>query len=175
MAEETNGRWKTLMNTWLEGALHASKFTLATKIKPFAHAMSNVATDIFIQAAREQYGLELDKAETLAQAVENYMVAEVQGGLATDRDLFIKENDAHSIEVTVVGCPYGVACSHLIRTLQARGEFSEDEIPCLRANCYGVAVARMTGDECSYRLLQVAPGTRCRARLEVSASQEQPK
>ena len=70
MAEEANGRWKAVMNIWLEGALFASKFTPATQVKPFAHAMSDVAADIFIQIAREQYVFELDEADTMAQAIE---------------------------------------------------------------------------------------------------------
>jgi hypothetical protein len=167
MAEEANGRWKAVMNIWLEGALFASKFTPATRVKPFTHAMSDVAADIFIQVAREQCVFELDEADTMAQAIENYMVAEVYSGLATDRDLFIKENDAHSLEITVVGCPYGAACAHFVSALQGTEGFSEEDIPCLRANCYGVAVTRMTGAKCCYQLLQVAPGTRCQVRLEV--------
>jgi len=167
MAKETNGRWKNVMNIWLEGALFASRFTPATRVKPFAHAMSNVAADIFIQGAREQYVFELDEADTMAQAIENYMVAEVYGGLATDQDLFIKENDAHSLEITVIGCPYGAACAHFINALQGTEGFSKEDIPCLRANCYGVAVTRMTGGQCSYEMLQVAPGVRCRVRLQV--------
>jgi hypothetical protein len=167
MAEEANGRWKAMMNIWLEGALFASKFTPATRAKPFAHAMSDVAADIFIQIAREQYVFELDEADTMVQAIENYMVAEVYSGLATDQDLFIRENDAHSLEITVVGCPYGAACAHFISALQDTEGFSKEDIPCLRANCYGVAVTRLTGAECCYQLLQVAPGTRCQVRLEV--------
>ena len=167
MAEEANGRWKAVMNIWLEGALFASKFTPATRAKPFAHAMSDVAADIFIQIAREQYVFELDEADTMVQAIENYMVAEVYSGLATDQDLFIRENDAHSLEITVVGCPYGAACAHFISALQDTEGFSKKDIPCLRANCYGVAVTRLTGAECCYKLLQVAPGTRCQVRLEV--------
>ena len=167
MAEEANGRWKAVMNIWLEGALFASKFTPATRAKPFAHAMSDVAADIFIQIAREQCVFALDDADTMVQAIENYMVAEVFSGLATDQDLFIRENDAHSLEITVVGCPYGAACAHFISALQDTEGFSKEDIPCLRANCYGVAVTRLTGAECCYHLLQVAPGTRCQVRLEV--------
>jgi hypothetical protein len=166
MTEEANDRWKTLMNIWLEGALHASTFILATQVKLFTRAMSNVVTDLFMQTVREQYGVGMDGAETMAQAIEHYMAAEVQAGLAADGDLSVREKDAYTVEVTVADCPYGVACGNFVSALQQTGEFGKDDIPCLRANCYGAAVARMTGDECSYRLLQSSPGIRCRARLE---------
>lgn len=168
MAEGTNNRCERLMNIWLEGALRASTSILATKARLFTCAMSNVAADIFIQTAKEQYGLEMEEAHTMAQAVENYMVAEVQNGLATDVSLFIKEKDARTLEVTVTDCPYGLACGNFVKALQGTGELSKDDIPCLRADCYGVAVTRMTGGECSYRLLQFSPGIRCQARLEVA-------
>ena len=168
MVEEVQDKWKTLMNIWLEGALHASTFILATQVKLFTRAMSNVFTDLFMKTAREQYGTEMATAETMAQAVEKYMAAEVQAGMAADGGLSVTAKDAHIVEVTVADCPYGLACGNFISALQGTGEFSKDDIPCLRANCYGVAVARMTGDECSYRLLQFAPGIRCRARLEAA-------
>jgi hypothetical protein len=167
MTEEIDNRWKTLMNIWLEGALHASTFILATQVKLFTRAMSNVVTDLFMQKFKEQHGVEVGEAETMAQAVEKCMAAETQVGIAADGDLSIKEKDAQTVEITVAECPYGMACGNFISALQETGEFSKDDIPCLRANCYGVAVARMTGDECSYRLLQFAPGIRCRARLEL--------
>ena len=167
MSEEVNNKWKTLMNVWLEGALNASTFILATQVKFFTHMMSNVATDLFLQASREECGGEIAEAETMVQAVENYMVAEVHIGVAAAGDLAVQQKDAHTVEVTVNNCPYGVACGHFISALQETGDFSNDDMPCLRANCYEVAIARMTGAECYYRLLQFAPGIRCRARLEV--------
>ena len=167
MSEEVNSKWKTLMNVWLEGALNASTFILATQVKFFTHMMSSVATDLFMQASREEYGGKIAGAETLAQAVENYMVAEVQIGIAAAGDLAVQQKDAHTVEITINDCPYGVACGHFISALQETGDFGKDDIPCLRANCYEVAVARMTGAECYYQLLQFAPGIRCRAGLEV--------
>jgi hypothetical protein len=167
MSEEVNNKWKTLMNVWLEGALNASTFILATQVKFFTHMMSNVATDLFMQASKEEYGSEIAGTETIAQAMENYMMVEVQMGIAANGDLSFQQKDAHTVDITVKDCPYGVACGHFISALQETGDFSKDDIPCLRANCYEVAVARMTGAECYYRLLQFAPGIRCRARLEV--------
>ena len=168
MVEEADNKWKTLMNIWLEGALHASTFVLATQVKLFTRAMSNVFTDLFMQNLETQHGLKVARAETLAQAVENYMHAETQAGLAADGDLSLTERDAYTVEVTLAACPYGTACGNFVSALQGTGEFSKDDIPCLRANCYGVAVARMIGNECSYRLVQFAPGIRCRARLETA-------
>ena len=168
MVEGTNNRWERLMNIWLEGMLRASTSMHATEARLFTRAMSNVAADIFIQTAKEQYGLEIEEADTMAQAVENYMVAEVQNGLATDVGLFIKEEDAHTLEVTVTDCPYGLACGNFVKALQGAGEISKNDIPCLRADCYKVAIARMTGGECSYRLLQFSPGVSCQARLEMA-------
>jgi hypothetical protein len=167
MTEEIDNKWKTLMNIWLEGALHASTFILATQVKLFTRAMANVVTDLFMQKFKEQHGVEVGEADTMAQAVEKCMAAETQVGIAADGDLSVREKDARTVEITVAECPYGMACGSFISALQETGEFSKDDIPCLRANCYGVAVARMTGDECSYRLLQFAPGIRCRARLEL--------
>jgi len=116
--------------------------------KAYEHAAEN-----FLKILANKYGIIAERAETIDDAVNNYIHVGIHAGLFENVSQFeLKSVSEDELEITVRECPYQGKC----------GDLLHDGLPltslsCARLGCFRGAVIHLAGLDCSFKVTKCNP------------------
>jgi hypothetical protein len=106
--------------------------------------------------------MQIKKAGSIREAVENYIQIGVAGNLFRDANFFelVEVNPFH-LEITVHDCVYLKSCQALIEE-----GFSVRDLTCARIGCFRAAVKALANIDCEYQVTSFNVDSDCKGFIE---------
>ena len=161
MIDREEAGW-LLSRVWLDAMEETARDFQGTHPRVFCDRAYQHATENWIQMLAEEYGLRVEKALTMKEAVENYIALGVKAHLFHDQsDFRVEELSPDRLQISVLRCPYRDSC----RDLLGRG-FQLEDFTCPRIGCFAAAVRLLSGIPCECRLSGMQLDQGCEGEIE---------
>jgi hypothetical protein len=146
---------------WLSALEETARDFHGSRPKTFCERAYEHATDNWLHALENEYGVVAKKADTIREAVDEYIRIGVIGGLFQDASQFeLREVNPNRLEIKAHVCPYRKSCEALLRQ-----GISPKDLTCARIGCFRAAVKYLSGIDCSYEVTEIGEGG-CRGYIE---------
>jgi len=151
---------KLMTNALLDGAYRATGYILGPQqLKAFVRSFGEVSMEHILSAQ----GLEL-KGTDAATAATAWVNAETKVGLHAGDHTEI-EADGDGFQATYTDCAFAETCGEILADLISQNLVATEDLPCMRCSFSVAAVSKATGNKAKYKMLQHAPGFRCRCSV----------
>lgn len=152
---------RQLTRVWLNALEATARDFHGTRPREFCLRAYEHATDYWIKLIKSELGIEIAHAESIREAIENYIDSGVEAGLfGSSSEFEVEELPTKSVKIRVNLCPYENSC----RDLLDRG-FSLKTLTCPRLGCFRAAVLLLSGINASYELYEIKPGIACEGSI----------
>jgi len=148
--------------SWLSALEETARDFHGTRPRVFCERAYEHSVQHFLHCLGDEYGIQIEKADSIRQAVENYIEIGVAGGLFRDASDFelVDVNPFH-LEITVHDCKYLKSCQALIDE-----GFSIRDLTYARIGCFRAAVKALANIECDYRVREFNVDGDCKGYIE---------
>ena len=134
--------------TWLSALEETARDFHGTRPRVFCERAYEHAVQHYVHRLGDDYGLQVKKADSIREAVENYIQLGVAGGLFRDASYFeLIEVNPSRLEMTVHDCKYLKSCQALIDQ-----GFAVRDLTCARLGCFRAAVKALASINCDYQV-----------------------
>jgi len=147
---------------WLSALEETARDFHGIRPKVFCKRAYEHSVEHYIRRLGDDYGIEVEKADSIRSALENYIELGVAGGLFRDASLFelIEKNPFH-LDITVHDCKYLKSCQAIIEQ-----GFSIRDLTCARIGCFRAAVKTLANIDCGYQVRAFNVDGSCRGCIE---------
>ncbi len=148
--------------SWLSALEETARDFHGTRPKVFCERAYEHSVQHFLHRLGDEYGMQMEKAESIRQAVEKYIQIGVAGGIFRDpSDFDLVDVNPFRLDVTVHDCKYLKSCQSLIDQ-----GFSIRDLTCARIGCFRAAVKALASIECDYQVAAFNVEGDCRGFVE---------
>ena len=156
MISREDAGW-VLGRIWLNALEETARDFHGTYPKAFCDRAYYYASDNWIRALAEDYGLRVSKADSMRAAVENYIDLGVKAHLFRDQsDFTINEVSPNKLEIVINSCPYHASCCDLL----GHG-FRLEDFTCARLGCFSAAIRILAGIQCDHQVTGISLEEEC--------------
>ena len=148
--------------SWLSALEETARDFHGTRPKVFSERAYEHSVQHFLHLIGDEYGIRVEKAETIRQAVEAYIEIIAAGGLVRDASHFelVEVNPFH-VDITVHDCKYLKSCQALIDQ-----GFAVRDLTCARIGCFRAAVKALASIDCDYQVRAFNVDGDCQGYIE---------
>jgi hypothetical protein len=148
--------------SWLSALEETARDFHGTRPKVFCERAYEHSVQHFLRRLGDEYGMQMEKADSIRHAVENYIQIGVAGGIFRDpSDFDLMDVNPFRLDVTVHDCKYLKSCQSLIDQ-----GFSIRDLTCARIGCFRAAVKALASIECDYQVTAFNIEGDCRGFIE---------
>lgn len=152
----------TIARAWLTALEQAARDFHGPRPWSFCNRAYDYATEDWLRVLEDEHGMTAKQADSMKEAVENYIDLGVKAGLFKDASQFeLQAVNPNRLEVKVAVCPYVESC----RDLLSRG-FSLRDLTCPRIGCFRAAVKILANIECAHEVTSLRLGEGCEGIIE---------
>jgi len=147
---------------WLSALEETARDFHGTRPKVFCERAYEHSVVHYIRRLGDDYGIKVEKADSIRKAIENYIELGVAGGIFRDASLFelVEVNPFH-LDITVYDCKYLKSCQAIIEQ-----GFSVRDLTCARIGCFRAAVKTLTNFDCDYQVRSFNVDGSCEGSIE---------
>lgn len=147
---------------WLSALEETARDFHGTRPRVFCKRAYEHGVQHFLHRMGEDYGLQVDKANSIRQALENYIELGVAGRLFRDpSDFELVEVNPFHLEITIHECKYLKSCQALIDQ-----GFAIRDLTCARMGCFRAAVNTLANIDCDYQVTTFNIENDCKGYIE---------
>jgi len=147
-----------LTRVWLNALEQTARDFHGTRPKEFCMRAYEHATNSWLRVLEDEMDILTAKADTLKQAIENYIHVGISVGLFPSEQIFdLEEQSSGAVKVSVYQCPYQASCKDLLDSKT----FTFKTLTCARIGCFRAACNLLTNMESSYDIIDIKPGVKC--------------
>jgi len=147
---------------WLSALEETARDFHGTRPRVFCKRAYEHTVQHFLHRMGEDYGLQVDKADSIRQALENYIQLGVAGRLFRDpSDFELVEVNPFHVEITIHECKYLKSCQVLIDQ-----GFAIRDLTCARIGCFSAAVKTLANIDCDYHVTTFNIDNDCKGYIE---------
>ena len=147
---------------WLSALEEVARDFHGPKPKMFCERAYEHAVQHYLRLLGEEYGIQIEKADTIRSAVEKYIQIGLFGQLFDDAsDFRLVDVNPYHLDITVHNCKYLKSCQALIDE-----GFNIRDLTCARIGCFRAAVKTMANIECDYRVRAFNIEGDCQGHIE---------
>lgn len=134
--------------SWLSALEETARDFHGTRPKVFSERAYEHSVQHYLHLLGDEYGIQVDRADSIRKAVDEYIELGVAGGMFRDASLFelVEVNPFH-LDITVHDCKYLKSCQSLIEQ-----GFSVRDLTCARIGCFRAAVKALASIDCDYQV-----------------------
>jgi len=148
--------------TWVSAIEEAARDFHGTKPKIFCERTYEHSVQHYLRLLGEEYGIQVDKSDTIRAAVEQYIQIGVLGRLFEDAsDFELEDVNPFHLEITVHNCKYLKSCQALIDE-----GFTVRDLTCARVGCFRAAVKALASIDCDYQIRSFNIDGNCQGYIE---------
>ena len=148
--------------SWLSALEETARDFHGTRPHVFAKRAYEHSVQHFIHRLGNEYGIRVAKADSIRQAVNNYIQLGIDAGLFRDAsDFDLEEITPFRLSITVHNCKYKKSCSSLIEQ-----GFSIRDLTCARIGCFRAAVKVFANIDCDYKVQDFDIDGVCKGYIE---------
>jgi hypothetical protein len=116
----------------------------------------------FLHRLGDDYGLQVEKADSIRSAVEHYIQIGIAASVFRDSSYFeLNEVNPFHLEITVHDCIYLKSCQALIDQ-----GFAVRDLTCARIGCFRAAVKALANINCDYQVTSFNIDGDCKGYIE---------
>ena len=147
---------------WLSALEETARDFHGTRPKVFCERAYEHAVQHYLRLLGDEYGIQIDNAESIRSAVEKYIQIGVVGRLFQDAsDFELIELNPYHLEITVHNCKYSKSCQALIDE-----GFTIRDLTCARIGCFRAAVKALANIDCDYQVRSFNIDGDCQGYIE---------
>ena len=147
---------------WLSALEETARDFHGTRPKVFCERAYEHAVQHYLRLLGDEYGIQIDNAESIRSAVEKYIQIGVVGRLFQDAsDFELIELNPYHLEITVHNCKYSKSCQALIDE-----GFTIRDLTCARIGCVRAAVKALANIDCDYQVRSFNIDGDCQGYIE---------
>lgn len=147
---------------WLSALEEAARDFHGTRPRMFCERAYEHAVQHYLRHLGDDYGVQVEKADSIRAAVEKYIKIGVIGRLFQDAsDFELLEINPFHLEITVHNCKYLKSCQALIDE-----GFTIRDLTCARIGCFRAAVKTLANIECDYQVRSFNIDGNCQGYIE---------
>lgn len=151
---------KLVLNSLVDGAYRATGYILGPQqLKAFVRSFGEVTLEHILTDTGK--AISAGDPSSAASAWSN---AEAEIGLHSGEHTEVEPADG-GFEVTYSDCNFSEACGTILADLITQNLIVTEDLPCMRCSLTSAAVTKATGKKTKYKMLQHAPGFRCRCSV----------
>ena len=148
--------------SWLSALEETARDFHGTQPHVFTKRAYEHSVHHYIHLLGNDYGLRVEKANSIHQAVDNYIKFGIEAGLFRDTtDFDLEEHNPNHLSITVHNCKYKKSCRGLIEE-----GFSIRDLTCARIGCFSAAVKVIANIDCDYKVQDFDIDNVCRGYIE---------
>ncbi|HDQ46181.1 MAG TPA: hypothetical protein ENN17_11920 [bacterium] len=148
--------------SWLSALEEAARDFHGTRPKVFCQRAYDHSVQHYLKMLGDEYGLQVEKADTIRSAVEHYIQIGVIGGLFQDESEFeLVSVNPHRLDITIHHCEYLKSCQCLIDE-----GFAIRDLTCARIGCFRAAVKVLANLDCDYEVRSFNINGDCQGTIE---------
>lgn len=148
--------------TWLSALEETARDFHGARPKAFCERAYDHATEQYMKALDNQYGITPKRVGSIKESVEEYIRLGVMGGLFQESSqIELQEVNPNRLQVTVHQCPYLASCISLMQD-----GLSRKDLTCARLGCFRSAVQQLANIECEYEVTEFNSDTGCKGYIE---------
>lgn len=149
-----------LANSLFDGAYRATGYILGPQqLKAFVRSFAEVAVDHIVnKTGKSMIGKDAPSAAL------NWATIETEIGLYKQGHTEVTPS-SEGFEVTYSDCNFAEACGTVLADLISQGVMDREDLPCMRCSLTSAAVQKATRTKSKYKMIQHAPGFRCRCSV----------
>lgn len=134
--------------SWLSALEETARDFHGTRPRVFCKRAYEHSVQHFLHRIGDEYGIQVEKANSIQAAVQNYITIGVSSGIFRDASNFelVEVNPFH-LDITVHDCKYLKSC----QTLIDQG-FAIRDLTCARVGCFRAAVKVLANIDCDYQV-----------------------
>lgn len=149
-----------LANTLFDGAYRATGYILGPQqLKAFVRSFAEVAFEHMLTKTSKTV-----QGKDAVSAASAWASVETELGLYKSNHTEISAT-AEGFEATYTDCNYAEACGSVLADLISQGVMDKEDLPCMRCSLSVSAVQMVTRAKSKYKMIQHAPGFRCRCSV----------
>jgi hypothetical protein len=147
---------------WLSALEETARDFHGTRPRVFSARAYEHAVQSFFHLLGDEYGVEIRKADSIREAVENHIQIGIAGGLFSDSSSFeLAEVNPFRLEITVHDCVYLKSCQLLIDQ-----GFTIRDLTCARIGCFRAGVKALANIDCDYQVTSFNIEGDCKGYIE---------
>ncbi len=159
--DKKEGGWLVAIS-WLSALEETARDFHGTRPKAFCERAYEHSVQHFLHRLADEYGMRVEKADSIKAAVESYVRTCVAASVFTDASQFtLKEVNPHRLDITAHDCVYLKSCQILIDQ-----GFHVRDLTCARIGCFGAAVKALANINCDYQVTAFNVDGDCRGTIE---------
>lgn len=160
MATTSNPLAQLLAEALFDGAYRAIGYILGpNQLKAFVRSFGEVSLDKVLSKT----GKTLNAQDPVAAAIS---WAKVESDIGLHGGQHTETNPtSEGVEVTYTDCVFAESCGAILADIIMQGAINKEELPCMRCSLTSAAITKASGTKTKYKMLQHAPGFRCRCTI----------
>jgi hypothetical protein len=148
--------------TWLSALEETARDFHGTRPRVFCERAYEHSVQHFLHRIGDEYGIEVEKASSIREALDNYIRIGVDSGLFRDpSDFELDEVNPFHLDITVHDCKYLKSCQVLIDQ-----GFAIRDLTCARIGCFRAAVKVLANIDCAYQVRAFNVDGDCQGYIE---------
>ena len=148
--------------SWLSALEETARDFHGTRPRVFCERAYEHSVQHFIHRIGDEYGIQVEKADSIRKAVQNYIQIGVAANVFRDAsDFDLMEVTPFHLEITVHDCKYLKSCQALIDQ-----GFSIRDLTCARIGCFRAAVKALANIDCDYQVQAFNVDGDCQGYIE---------
>lgn len=148
--------------SWLSALEETARDFHGTRPKMFCERVYDHSVQHYLRMLGDEYGFQVEKADTIKSAVEHYVQTGVASGLFHDESEFeLTEVNPYRLDITVHRCEYLKSCQSLIDE-----GFTVSDLTCARIGCFRAAVKVLANLDCDYAVRSFNIDGDCQGTIE---------
>ena len=148
--------------SWLSSLEETARDFHGTRPRVFSERAYEHSVQYYLHALGDEYGMQIQKSDSIRGALENYIKIGIAGGLFRDASSFeINEVNQNHINITVHDCVYLKSCQSLIDE-----GFSVRDLTCARIGAFRAAVKALANIDCDYQVTSFNIDGDCKGYIE---------
>lgn len=156
-----NSGW-LLSTVWLQALEESARDFHGVKPRLFCYKAYEYATSNWIKALQDEYQIYPKKANTIKEALDNYIELGIAGGLFDNANQFtVTEIINNRVNIKVHKCPFLKVCKYLLK-----GGYTLRDITCARIGCFNAAIKILSGIDTYYEIVGVDIQEECEGNIE---------
>ena len=148
--------------SWLSALEEAARDFHGTRPKVFCERAYDHSVQHYLRMLGTEYGMRVEKADSIRAAVEQYIQIGVMSGVLPDESEFeLEEVNPNRLNITVHRCEYLKSCQTLIDE-----GFAIRDLTCARIGCFRAAVSAIASIDCDYSVRSFNINGDCQGYIE---------
>ncbi len=147
---------------WLSALEEAARDFHGTRPKIFCERVYEHSVQDYLHVLGDEYGIQIEKADSIRTALERYIEIGVAGRLFQDpSDFELVDINPYHVDITVHHCKYLKSCQALIDQ-----GFRINDLTCARIGCFRAAVKTLANIDCDYQVRSFNIDGDCQGYIE---------